>query len=159
MMVLLKSWVLRLTGACILTAIAAEISPEGRGKAVVRLVCGFVILAALISPLKDFDYSDYSRLKVKYAEDSLAVASSLEETDNRLLRNIIESKSEEYIMDKGSELGIGNLSADVDVKWSGEGYWYPWSVSLHGQGDFTALSDMIEAQLGIPAERQMINGS
>ncbi|MBQ3405459.1 MAG: hypothetical protein IJG63_08605 [Oscillospiraceae bacterium] len=159
MIMIIRSWVLRLTGACILSAVATSVTPEGRGKGVVRLVCSFVVLSAFISPLRDFNYVDFSQYKVKYMEAGREYAAALEDTDRRLLRDFMESQSEEYIMDKAKELGIGNLNADVEVKWSDEGYWYPWSSSVDGQGDISNLSTFIESSLGIPKERQTINGS
>ena len=43
----------------------------------------------------------------------------------------------------------------VTLRWSEEGYWYPWTCTISAPGGQSgALSDAITGELGIPPERQ-----
>ena len=58
-------------------------------------------------------------------------------------------------MDKATQLGLDGLWAEVTARWSDEGFWYPWEARLGGPESGRAeLERLIEAELGIPAERQ-----
>ena len=66
MMELLKSFVLQLVGAAMLSAAALALTPEGRVKKVVQIVCGFVVMAAFLSIAMDFDYRSLSQNMAQY---------------------------------------------------------------------------------------------
>ena len=55
---------------------------------------------------------------------------------------------------RAAALGADLSSVDVTARWSDEGFWYPWSCTLTAAEYSAALSESVEANLGIPAERQ-----
>ena len=60
-------------------------------------------------------------------------------------------------MDKARETGEELGSVQLQMRWSSEGCWYPESVTLTGEMSMagrSSLENAIEAELGIPAERQ-----
>jgi hypothetical protein len=58
-------------------------------------------------------------------------------------------------LDKADALGISAADAAVTARWSEEGFWYPWESQVScPEGGRAALSEAIEAELGIPPERQ-----
>ena len=70
-------------------------------------------------------------------------------------QTIIERECAAYILDKADALGLAVSSAAVTARWSEEGFWYPWeSRAACSESDRETLSAVIEAELGIPAERQ-----
>ena len=65
-------------------------------------------------------------------------------------------------MDKARDSGEAPESVKPEMCWSSEGYWYPQSVTIVGEGMSAAakksLENLIEAELGVPAERQYWSG-
>ena len=91
----------------------------------------------------------------RYGEAARAVAEGAGEEADRLNRTIIERECAAYILDKADALGISAADAAVTARWSEEGFWYPWESRVScPEGGRAALSEAIEAELGIPPERQ-----
>jgi cytochrome c oxidase assembly factor CtaG len=77
MMDMVKSWILQITGAAMLTAAALSLAPAGRVKKVVALVCGLVVIAALISPIRTFDTKSFSKYMAELRSRPENVTSAL----------------------------------------------------------------------------------
>ena len=157
MMDVIRSWILQITGAAMLTAAALSLSPSGRVKKVVALVCGLVVIAALISPIRSFDTGLFSKYMAELRSRPEEITSALDEVNDKLTRGIIEEECETYILDKATDLGITDLTVSVTARWSEEGYWYPYEVKLICETTDALrlrLSDAIEAQLGLSEEHQ-----
>ena len=91
----------------------------------------------------------------RYGEAARAVAEGAGEEADRLNRTIIERECAAYILDNADALGISAADAAVTARWSEEGFWYPWESRVScPEGGRAALSEAIEAELGIPPERQ-----
>ena len=91
----------------------------------------------------------------RYGEAARSVAGEAGQEADRLNRTIIELECAAYILDKADALGLAVSSAAVTARWSEEGFWYPWeSRAACSESDRETLSAVIEAELGIPAERQ-----
>lgn len=135
--------------------------PEGGAKRSLRLICGFVLLYALISVGTDDLGSGYSEQLAAYREKAFALTENAEEEKNRMERQIIEAECEAYILDKGTELGISNLEVAVELKWSMDGYWYPVSAEIVSGGteqQNDRLRQYIEGDLGIDSTQQIWKG-
>lgn len=156
---LLGQWIIGLAGAALFSAAAMALTPKGRVRDVTRLVCGVVTALALISPVKQLDMSLYSMNLAQYRQELEKKTEAVTQAGNRLSRAIIQEECCAYILDKAQVLGmdVGNVS--VTVKWGDEQeLWYPYEVSLEGAADSAgrqALARTIEAELGIPEERQV----
>jgi hypothetical protein len=151
----LRSWVIGLAGAAMVTAVAMTITPEGRVKKVVSLICGLVTILALVRPLADFDYLDFAKNIASYRQNAETFSSDVRDVNENLTRLIIEDKCETYILDKGKSLGMGDLAVTVTAAWSKDGYWYPSGAQLSTNADKESrekLCQSIEAELGIPPE-------
>lgn len=157
MIELIRNWILGLTGAAAVCAVATLLTPRGAVKGVTRMVCGVVMAAALLSPLIAFDFPAYSLHLSEYRARGAALAGRAEEISGALSRRSIEAELEAYILDKAQTLGAAAGAAKVTVEWSTEGYWYPVAAEIDG-GYHAALSDLIEGELGVPREAQTWNG-
>ena len=156
MNVLLRDWVLSLTGAALLGAFALALTPAGKVRRVTQLLCGVVMAIALISPLREFDFETYSMGMASYRDTAATAAARLDETNDRLSRTIIESECAAYILDKARARGLTPEEVTVTVKWGEALCWYPYEATLRTEADERVrreLSSIIEAELGIPAER------
>jgi hypothetical protein len=151
----LRSWIIGIAGAAMVTAAAMALTPEGKVKKIVSLICGLMTILALIKPLAGFDYTSFSKYLSQYKRDAAAQSSAMDSENENLTRRIIEDKCQAYILDKGKSLGITDLNVTVTAKWSKDGYWYPSGASLKTDADEKTrrqLSQSIEGELGISPE-------
>lgn len=150
----IKNWIIGITGAAMITAAAMIMTPEGRVKKIVSLVCGLVTILALIRPLAGFDVGSFSKYAAKYTSDAQAVQAAAAEADEKLTRRIIEEKCAAYILDKGHSIGMTDLEAAVTSEKGGDGNWHPKSADLKtnaGKQERKELEESIVTELGIPA--------
>ena len=154
-------WVRAIAGAALLCAAATALTPKGKVKSVVRFVCGIVIIIAIISPLIKNNFSFLSMDMSQYRTEADEIINNAKETESNLSRSIIEDKLEAYILDKAKSFNAEIQSVSVSVKWGDEGCWYPDEVHLTAnipQREMILISNAIEAELGIPKERQYWSG-
>jgi LPS O-antigen subunit length determinant protein (WzzB/FepE family) len=154
---LIKDWVLGVAAAAFITGIASSFVPKGKLRRMVSLVCGFMTVAVMLGPLKDFDIDSYSSFLAEFSSQTENYGENIEKENERLLKAIIEERSAAYILDKATQLGIENFKVTVDAKAGDGDYPYPWSAELGGEAteqQRRSLGRYIESELGIPAERQ-----
>ena len=145
-------WILGLVGAALVTCICLMVTPEGRVKKVVSLVCGLVLIIALIKPVVGFDYTTFSKNYEDLRVNAENFTEPLGDVNEKLEGTIIEQQCAAYIVDKGTALGIKDLGARVTAKRSDDGYWYPASAKITGRADVITrekLCGYIESELGI----------
>lgn len=136
----------------IFCGVAMSLMPEGGVKQVAGIGCAFILILSLIGAVKELGLSAYSLEMAKYRELGREISESADEARDRLNRKVIEQECETYILDKAAELGIQELTATVTARWSMEGVWLPYTVSLQGlwtEAQRERLSGRIEAELGI----------
>jgi hypothetical protein len=151
----LRSWVIGLAGAAMVTAVAMTVTPEGKVKKIVALICGLMTVIALIKPFIGFDLARFSSYMTQYQNDAEAFSSEIADENENLTRHIIEERCEAYILDKGKSLGLTELEVIVELSRSEEGYWFPSGANLVTNADTQTrdkLGSSIEAELGIPQE-------
>ena len=155
MLELIARWVLGVTAAALAVAVADALCPEGSVRAVLRLTGGLVLLTAVLTPLLRLDTEALGRALTEYRLELDGAAARLEEENETLMRDIIEEQAAAYIQDKAAGQGI---DCRVSVEAAGTGDWpVPTSVTVEGtltEGQRAALTQMIQADFAIPAERQ-----
>ncbi len=158
----IRNWVLGLCVGGLICGIVQAITPKNGSGNAVRLACGFMTVALLIGPLREFDFEEYAgglgELRAEGGEYAGEAIAGGEEH----LRAVIEERCEAYILDKAAELGIADAEAAVSAEQrDGDTYPYPYSAELGGEAEVEQkkrLSSFIEGELGIPAERQYWSG-
>ena len=146
-----------LCGVGVGSLISLSLTPRGRVRNVTKLVCGIVAIITLIKPAVGFDFGAYSLNLARYREAIAGREEKLHNANERLLRTIIEEECAAYILDKAQVLSARAELVAVTAKWGVEGFWYPYEVRLKlhgGEREKELLSGLIEAELGIPWERQ-----
>ena len=131
-----REWLLGVTAAAILAALAEGLMQEGGPKRVGRLVCGLVLLAAVFRPAAELTLP---------AEGGLSGYSAQ-----------IEEQGAAYVMDKAAELGI-TCQVRVTCTQEEAGVFLPWRCSVTGdlaQEEQEQLVREIQSDLDIPAQRQ-----
>lgn len=150
----IREWLLGLTGAAVICAVATELCPRGPVRSVIKLLCALVMGAALLSPLISFDFSAWSLSLAEYREAAAALTERAEEVSAAESRQVIERRLRTYILDKAQSLGTPLTDARAEARWSTRGVWYPVSAELWGPWN-AGLSAWLEAELGIPAQAQI----
>lgn len=149
----LRDWVLGLTAAALVCAVATLLTPKGAVKGVTKSVCGLVMGLALLSPLLRLDFSEYALALADYREQAADLTAQAGEVSNRLDRTVIAGELEAYILDKAAEQGAAVTAAKVSLRWSSEGLWWPEAATLDG-AYHEGLAGVLEAELGIPRSAQ-----
>ena len=150
----LRSWILSMTGTALICAAALRLTPEGRVKGVVRLVCAVCMAAALLRPLLGAALVEAYPLELaRYRAQGAAIAGAGTDIRRELDRDIIERETEAYILDKARAMGAELTAVHVAMRWSTEGVWLPEAAELTGPYN-AALSRLLEAELGIPRAAQ-----
>lgn len=153
---MIKSWIIGITCAAMVVALAETLSPKGPVQKVGRLTGELLLLLAVLQPLAGWKGVDMDGLMSKYQAEFQSYSSSLEAENKNLIKEIIAEKTGAYIVDKAAELGF-SCSAWVETQPDDNGTPIPWSVEI--RGNYTAvqreaLTQMIAADLAIPAQRQ-----
>ena len=156
MMGAVRGWLLGVVAVSLLCAAADALMPPGPVKRVGRLVCGLVLLGAILSPLAELDAEGSQRWLEGYLDSVRSREAELEETVDSQLKVIIEEEYAAYIVDKAAELGL-SCQARVECRQSAEGLYLPartevtgvWTADVQGK-----LVKLIAEDLGIPAEEQ-----
>lgn len=152
---LMSMWVRGIIGVSLLSAAALAVTPKGRVFGVLRFVCAVATVLVMLQPLLRLDLDSYAENLAFYREEYASLGIAAREDADRLTRTIIEGECAAYILDKANALGIPAAHAAVRARWSGES-WVPHEaeVALPPGTDNAALARAIEAELGIPPERQ-----
>lgn len=157
MIELIRNWIIGITCAAIIVALCESLAPAGAVRKVGRFTGGLVLLLAVLQPVMKLDIRDLSGLLAQYRVEAGDYQAALEQTNEKLMKDIIEAETGAYILDKATALGVAHCRVDV-VAVAGEGdYPIPETVTVFGaltEGQRRDLSRQIEADLAIPAQRQ-----
>ena len=122
-------------------------------KKTLNLLCSVVLVSIILSALGEFEFEPYSLEIAKYRQREAQLIENASETYESLNRKVIEQQYNAYILDKAAKIGIVDPAAKIKTQWSKEGIWVPYSLEINCEYS-PQLSEYIEAELGIPAERQ-----
>ena len=151
----LYDWIRTLIGAALICTVALTVCPKGRAKRVLSFACACVMALALLSPIASPDVEAFSRALGRYGQAADEVVGDAEADAEQYQRRVIERECEAYISDRADALGVTLSDVSVTLRWSEEGFWYPWECSVScPDGRSQPLADAIESELGITPERQ-----
>lgn len=154
MMALVRGWLLGITGAAILAALAEGAMPEGSVKQVGKLACGLVLLVAVLQPLNQEQGIEGGWLPDNTEEEIQKQTQMLQEEVDVQMRAVIEEELSAYSMDKAAQLGIG-CQVRVTCALREDGVFLPeevqiWGVSLEER---QRLAGVLEEDLGLEPEQ------
>ena len=152
-------WLTAVISVSLLCAMAGALMPQGAVKQVGRLVCGLVLLAAILSPLRELDVDAGRRWLDSYLDSTGQWEAALKETVNRQMKTIIEEEYAAYIVDKAAQLGL-RCTLRVECRETEEGLYLPLRAEVCGplsDSDQTLLIRLIAEDLGIPEEEITID--
>ena len=135
------------------SAVILAMTPEGPVKGAGRLICGLILLLALLRPLSALESLTLPLLPAWPPE--AGEGASAGDRAESFQRQVIEERLSAYIEERAAALGA-SCDAAVECRET-DGIPAPWSSAV--AGDLTeeqkrTLSQGIEEDLGIPPERQ-----
>lgn len=151
-----RGWLLSVLAASLICALADGLMPRGAVKRVGRLVCGLVLLTAVLSPVVQLDLGGAGRWTEDYFAQLELQEQELKEQVDVGMKAVIEQRCAAYIVDKAAQRGL-ECTVRVECRTEEEGLYVPDRGEIRGaltQEDRTELSRILEEDLGIPAERQ-----
>ena len=116
MLELIRHWLVGITCAAMLVALAESLIPAGSIRRIARLTGGLVLLAAILNPLLKLDTTALTRALTEYKLELSAYSADLEEENEILMKDIIEEQSGAYIQDKAAALGIDSKKSSDDQR-------------------------------------------
>ena len=155
-MELIRSWLIGVTAAALIAALADSLTPEGAAKKIGKLAGGLLILIAVLKPLVGLDYGALAGALANYHIQTEGYSRALEDENERLIKIIIAEQTAAYIQDKAAELGAV-CTAEVTCTAGEDGSFYPASVVIYGEltvEQEKLLGRIIEGDLAIPKESQ-----
>ena len=156
MMELIRNWLIGITAAALVVALADSLPPDGAVKKIGKLTGGLLLAAAILPPLVGLDYASLSGILADYRLEAEGYSNALETENERLIKTIIEEQTGAYIQDKAAALGV-DCTAEVTCQADDDGSLYPASVVVYGEltrEQMNSLSRTIEGELAIPAQNQ-----
>ena len=157
MMGAVRNWLLGVTAAALVLALADALAPEGGAKMVCRLAGGMALQLAAVGPLTGLADGGFLTQAVDGWRDRIqSYELELEEKNDLFYLSIIEEETAADIVDKAKEIGF-DCQAEVTYGYDEDGMPRPWEVTARGswtQEQREQLSLLLEEELGVPAQRQ-----
>ena len=149
MMVHFKTWLLGVVFTAFACALAGELVPKGKERALVRMVSGALMVLALLRPLGMGAWETVSISAGNFSQQ----AEIYREQQKNALSAIIAERLETYIWDKATGLGI-ECDVRVGMSCDANSVPVPESVEIRAAYD-PVLAAWLEEVVGIPAEQQI----
>ena len=156
MIAVVRAWLIGITAAALIVALADCLAPDGAIKKISKLAGGLIMLIAIIQPIAKLDYETLSGVLTDYHIQNEVGGSDLEVENQRLMKIIIEENTAAYIQDKAHEMGA-SCRAEVQCGTNESGHIYPVSVAVYGNLTDKQQNDigrMIEGDLAVPVSNQ-----
>lgn len=147
-----RNWLISMTSASIVLAVADKLMPEGAVKKIGKITGGLLMLIAVLQPLKEFSWETMASALAEYRLETQVSEDVLKIDNQALMKIIIEDETSAYLQNKAELLNI-ICSAETICKTDDHGNIYPFSVVIHGhltQDEKNILNGLIEKELAIP---------
>lgn len=156
MMAALREWLLSVVVVSLLLAVAGQMIPEGSIRKIAGFTGGLILLLTLLQPVLQTDLGRLRLDRDSYGRAIEQRQSELEKNTDKELTALIAQKSEAYILDKATQLGL-SITVSIRTETGTDGVPCPAEATVQGPRS-EVLAAYIEEELGIPPERQVWNG-
>ena len=109
-MTFLRSWLLSVTACAVLVSIAQQLTYGGAMKKIVRFVGGMVLMLTMLRPLLSLTFDLPELDGDHYREAVEALKETLNAEQDSALGDSIAARTQAYIEDKASSLGLSAVS-------------------------------------------------
>ena len=149
----LRTWLLSLMFAAVLCAIARALMPAGPVKRAGGLICGLVMLSAVLAPAVQLSPAAAEAWASQWSDGRAQREEELRQGVNEEMKRIIEQEFAAYIVDKAAEMGL-DCTAQVTCEAAEDGLCLPVRAEVSGhmsQADRDRLAPLHQGELGNPA--------
>ena len=153
MIAAVRTWLTAVAAVSLLLSVVQYITPKGTLRDTASFIGGLLLLLVLQPVRKAALPDDVHMGLAEYEKQVETYRTKLEEERKKKLGTLIESETEAYILDKAARMGL-TVRIKVGTEENSEGVPVPVSAELTGTPS-RELSRWIEAELGIPVERQV----
>jgi len=160
MISLIRNWLVSMTVASIVLAVADNLMPEGTVKKIGKITGGLLMLIAVLQPIKEFSWETMANALAEYRLETQISADILKIDNQAIMKTIIEGETSAYLQNKAESLNI-ICSAETICKTDDSGNIYPFSVVINGHltpEEKNILNGFIERELAIPKENIRYEG-
>lgn len=152
----MRSWILSVTLAAMIIALAEGMMPAGGVKRIAKLTGGLVLMLGMLQPIVRLDYEELF-VRANGLPGITVEESALQKVENEdLMKTIIEEELAAYVLDKAKSLGF-SCEVSVHCVLGEDGAPLPERVQVRGLLDpqqRQAMERVLMEDLGIPAEHQ-----
>ena len=152
-----RSWLLGVTAAALVVALAETLAPEGSVKKVCRLAGGLALLLAALRPVAGMTGGEpAAQTAGGWRERAQRYEQELAQESGQMYLAIIERETAAYVMDKAKEFGF-ECAVEVTCGYDEQAVPCPWEVTARGswtQEQRSRLERLLEEELGVPVRRQ-----
>ncbi len=155
----IKSWLLSITCAAVIAALASALCPDGFPKRLTRSAGGLLLLLAVLGPVRRLDNGELTDTLAKYRAQSDVAVETMAQENQEMCKAIIARQTAAYISDKATALGIQEPQVWVSCRMTGDGFPAPESVTVRGSGTDEAwqvLQRAITADFGLENSAQTL---
>lgn len=138
----------------IISLVNAFISKDSAQSKLIKMISGFVLIITIISPFSNFKIGNIEDIFDDLELNPNQIISEGEIIADLTSRDIIKERSEAYILDKASDMG---LTVEVEVTLNDTVPSSPYSIEITGNispYSKMQLSKIITTDLAIPEDRQ-----
>ena len=153
-MELIRSWILSVTAAAMIIALAEALMPPGAVKRAAKLTGGLVLMLGILQPLVRMDYDELFIAANGTGTLVSSYAQPLEGDD--FLKILIEQELNAYVLDKAQSFGA-LCTVSIICALGENNVPYPERAIIGGLDEADAQRKMrllLHDDLGIPYERQ-----
>lgn len=150
----MSEWLIGVTAAAMLAAVARCLMPAGAVRQVGGLVCAMMLLWAVLKPLGPLTGTLVGDLDLSAQMQGREM--QLKQQSEQMLKSLIEQECGTYIVDKAEQMGI-DCQVSVACVLDGENVWMPSSVCVTGELSLQQrrdLEQLISADLGVASGQQ-----
>ena len=157
MMEFLRNWMLGITAAAIILALADSLMPDGTVKKIGKLTGGLLLMIIVLRPFLNLNYESLAGSLASYEFEVQEYSTGIEVENQRLKKIIIEDRTGAYIQEKAKEFGI-ECSVEVVCQLYEKELLCPASITIYGEmtpEQMSKMSNLIEGEIAIPKDKQL----
>lgn len=149
----IKSYLLSIIAAAVICAIINTLFANKTGYGgLIKLLCGIFLTVTIVAPWKRFRFDSFTAFKDELSNAANIAVDNGVEYSKQAVCEIIKAKTEAYILDKASSMG---MNIDVEVTLNNADLPLPQKVTIQGAVSPYAkerLSKCIVNELDIPED-------
>ena len=153
----IRSWILSVTVSAMIIALAEGLMPAGAVKKVAKLTGGLVLMLGILQPIVRLDYEELFIVANGLENITLETQTEQQESNNELMKSIIEQETAAYVLDKAQTLGY-SCTVSITCELGENNIPYPDSAEIRGlldENQQRKMTKFINEDLGIPKEKQI----